>query len=401
MLHLPLALGLTSLLLAGASGAAPLSPSESGFELVPEAAPGSLGASLTATRQGLFLSYLEPLPQGGHALRASRLEGRRWLPASTIVSGPQLIANWADFPAIAEAGDGSLVAHWLERIGSAGFDYGISLARSTDGGKSWQPLGRLNDDAVSAEHGFVSWVQEGSGLRAFWLDGREQPRGGATTLRTARVGSRVEPSQWLDERVCDCCQTSATLTDAGTLVAYRDRSAQEIRDLALGRWTGSSFLSLAGPPADRWKITACPVNGPALAARGKQVAVAWYTASQEKPRVSLAFSTDAGTTFGAPIEVDGGRPLGRLGLLLLDSGEAVVSWLAAVEGGAAVQLRRVRPDGRSGAALAVARTGTGRAGGVPRMALLADKIYLAWVDSASQPQRLRVRELAPTELPAP
>ena len=32
---------------------------------------------------------------------------------------------------------------------------------------------------------------------------------------------------------------------------------------------------------DGWKIAACPVNGPAVAANGKRVALAWFTAPND------------------------------------------------------------------------------------------------------------------------
>ena len=35
----------------------------------------------------------------------------------------------------------------------------------------------------------------------------------------------------LDERVCECCQTSAAVTSEGVIVAYRDRSEGEVRDI--------------------------------------------------------------------------------------------------------------------------------------------------------------------------
>jgi hypothetical protein len=45
--------------------------------------------------------------------------------------------------------------------------------------------------------------------------------------------------------------------------------------------------------SDNWKIDACPVNGPAIAATGRRVAVAWFTAANDTARVKLAFSSAA------------------------------------------------------------------------------------------------------------
>ena len=88
-------------------------------------------------------------------------------------------------------------------------------------------------------------------------------------------------------------------------------------------------VSAAGTPvhADNWEINGCPVNGPAIAARGKNVAVAWFAAKDNAPKTQLAFSKDGGRTFGAPIRIDSGTTLGRVGLTLLADGRALVSWI--------------------------------------------------------------------------
>ena len=55
-----------------------------------------------------------------------------------------------------------------------------------------------------------------------------------------------------------------------------------------------------------------PINGPPIAARGKDVVVAWFTAPNEMNRSYLAFSHDGGQTFGAPVRVDDEESLGRM-----------------------------------------------------------------------------------------
>ena len=39
----------------------------------------------------------------------------------------------------------------------------------------------------------------------------------------------------LDQRVCDCCQTSVAKTQDGPVAIYRDRSEEEIRDIYMVR----------------------------------------------------------------------------------------------------------------------------------------------------------------------
>ena len=175
-------------------------------------------------------------------------------------------------------------------------------------------------------------------------------------LRSTTVRQGVPPGEdvLVDARVCDCCPTTAVRTSTGVVAAYRDRSEGEMRDISVarlvqGRWQSGGFVH-----ADGWRIEGCPVNGPALASAGDLVALAWFTAANDVGRVSLAFSRDGGASFGAPIQIDDGRPLGRVDVEMLPDGSAVVLWLERRDGGGAVQARRVGPDGRRGPATELA-----------------------------------------------
>src|SRR5687768_4809384 len=97
------------------------------------------------------------------------------------------------------------------------------------------------------------------------------------TLRYATIdanGNLADETQ-LDERVCECCQTSAAVTSAGPIAVYRDRSATEVRDIYIVRQVNGSWTSPQPVYADNWQINGCPVNGPSVAADGSRVAVAW------------------------------------------------------------------------------------------------------------------------------
>lgn len=365
--------------------------------LDPPAGPGAMAPNLMAAGRDLLLTWLEPLdPRDkgkGHRLRIARLAGgARWSAPVTIASGADFFANWADFPGVAVGPKGGLAAHWLARNGPGPYDYAIQLARSADGGATWKRAGILHGDGTPAEHGFVAWVAEPTGLRAFWLDGREMAKGGhggshgghgggAMTLRTAGIDGS-SPEEAVDTRVCECCQTDSAWTAEGPIVVYRDRSEQEVRDIYRVRRTAKGWSRPAPVHADNWKIPGCPVNGPAVAADGRNVAVAWFTGAENRPRVKVAFSQDAGERFGLPVEVDAGRPLGRVDVVLDGQGGAVVSWLASEGEGAVVHLRRVK-GGKAGPIVSAATTGAGRSSGFPRMARLGETLYVAWVEDGA------------------
>ena len=73
---------------------------------------------------------------------------------------------------------------------------------------------------------------------------------------------------------------------------------------------------------DGWQIDACPVNGPALAARGRNIAIAWFTATGDQGRVCGVLLRHR-RTFGAPIRLDDVTSFGRVDVDLLDEGSAV------------------------------------------------------------------------------
>lgn len=364
--------------------------------LDPPAKPGSMAPNLSLDGGSVLLSWLEPpnprvKPQdGNYALRVSRLDGGRWSEPVTVASGTDFFANWADFPSVTAAGGGRLLAHWAAKSAGDTYAYDVRLARSDDGGRTWKPMGTAHDDRTPTEHGFVSAVPEGDEVRVFWLDGRETVSGkrGAMALRTALVGDRIGKSELLDSRVCDCCQTAAAATSAGPLVVYRDRTGQEIRDVALVRREGNRWSAPRAVHRDGWEIAGCPVNGPAVAADGRRVAVAWYTQGKDRPGVEVALSGDAGASFGAPAKVDGNGPLGRVDAVLDGNGDAIVAWVAAEGKGAAIRLARVDRTGRVGPPITVARTETGRSSGFPRLERTGKTLVVAWVEP-SEPFRLR------------
>jgi hypothetical protein len=225
---------------------------------------------------------------------------------------------------------------------------------------------------------------------AAWLDGRnskgghdaggEHGHGGAMTLRTAEFdssGQLFEEAE-LDARVCDCCQTDAAMTAEGPVVIYRDRSEEEIRDIAVTRKVNGQWQAPQTIHTDQWEIKGCPVNGPAIAAQGQSIAIAWYTAAQNQPRVQLVFSEDGGKSFSAPIPVDDGAPIGRVDVVLKDEKTAIVSWLEEVEEGGEIRLAEISSEGKSGDSITATTTGVSRQSGFPILEQMGGQLLLAW-----------------------
>jgi hypothetical protein len=133
--------------------------------------------------------------------------------------------------------------------------------------------------------------------------------------------------------------------------------------------------------ADSWRIEACPVNGPALSARGRDVAIAWFTGKDNQNRAFAAFSKDAGRTFGPAIRLDDGRSLGRVDIERMSDGSAIAAWMESTAGGAELRIRRVDASGRRGDAVTVTAMSPARASGYPRMAVDGASLVFAWTEA--------------------
>ncbi len=364
----------------------------------PTTRAGSQTPNLFAAADGaLVLTWLEPAGQD-LALRLALHDAEGWNAPVTVVQGP-LFDNWADFAAAAALPDGTLVATWLQRFeGHEG--YGIRWSRSTDRGASWSSPQTLHEHQSGPEYGFVSLAPTPDDtLALFWLDGRESTEhGGQMQLRTATLGRTGPPTDrgLVDDRVCDCCQTSAAPTTPGPVVAYRDRALGELRDIHV-----AGPHPRLGEPVhdDGWVIAGCPVNGPSLASHGDRLVVAWFSAPSDEPRVQVAFGP-VGGSFAAPVRVDLGRPVGRVSVVALDAQTAIVTFVEhdPSAGKATIVARRVTAAGTVGPAHAVAATQSARAAGFPRAARSGDHIVWAWTTVEGETSQVRVAQALVAEV---
>jgi len=368
------------------------------LQLGPLASPAgdaSAQPQLTASKDGVILSWLENAGSQT-TLKFSERTVTGWSDARTVASGDDFFANWADVPSVMRLADRTLVAHWLQSHGaSAGYD--VRLARSTDDGRTWSAPFSPHHDGTKTQHGFASLFDAGGGLGLIWLDGRAMKPGvgpddegtGDMGLRAARFdrnGQQVSEDA-VSVRVCECCPTASAVTADGPIVAYRNRSADEVRDIHVSRLSGGAWTVPAPVHADGWTIDGCPVNGPAISASGRDVAVAWFTAPNDEGHAFVTFSQDAGRTFSAPIRVDEAGSLGRVDVEQMPDGSAVVGWVELADRIAAFKVRRVERNGQRSAAVTITDLGGRRNSGYPRMARHGQEVVFAWTGTGD---RLRV-----------
>jgi hypothetical protein len=361
------------------------------------AVPAGMGSeepNVSAGPDGrVYLSWLQAAEPDGYKMMFSvRDDKGMWAEPKMIAGGTNWFVNDADFPSMTALSDGTLAAHWLGNNEPGSEAYDVNIAMSHDGGATWSKPIIPHRDKVKSEHGFVSLVPGAGGqLNAIWLDGRNAPEEGegdmALMHTTIAADGTLGPENVLDKRVCECCQTSATTTSEGLLVVYRDRSEEEIRDIALVRYTNGSWSQPEPLNKDNWQIDACPVNGPAISSNGQNVAVAWFTGAEEKLRVYTMLSTDSGKTFGKPIQVDDGKPNGRVDVLSLPSGGALVTWMErSDQGRAQIRIRRIDAKGTLEPSAAVSGDTGVRSGAFARMERAGNQALIAWTDSGDEPR---------------
>jgi hypothetical protein len=364
---------------------------------------GSHLPRLTTISNGVGISYVSSGKQGD-TLFYTHAHKPLELSSPPFAMGTDWFINWADFPSVVyfsdQAGEKAIFAHWLQYSGEGTYDYNIMNYNGWPG--DFSQIDKLHQDTVSAEHGFLSSAAlPGGGLQVTWLDGRytkvqegaaagagevegqEEDHGhghggGAMTLRTKTLTDST--SVELDHRVCDCCNTATVATKELTMVAYRDRSEHEIRDIGyVIKPTGGEWSTPKLVHADNWEISGCPVNGPALAANDAgNIAAIWYTAPADRAQIKFSRYDSANATFSPPLLLDDNTPLGRVDLQLADDGTAYATALTTKEGtdDAFLTLWTISPTGEVSREDLVT-TSAARSAGFPKIALFQDKLFWA------------------------
>lgn len=382
---------------AGPESAQPPVGPQSGMPFLASAPDGSV-----------YLSWIDPVESNQHALRFSRWDGTRWSAAETIAQGSNWFVNWADFPSIDVLPDGGLLAHWLTRSNAGSkFGYGIRIAKRDPGAKSWREIHGMSLDEPSDYAGFLAFVPGES--EAIYLappaghhagagghDGETHEEGHRKTARYIAFTGKgtLDKDIEVDADTCSCCQTAIARTSRGLIAAYRDHRPGEIRDISVIRLTQGGWTQPRTLNADGWKINGCPTDGPSIAARQSQVAIAWLTRANDSPKVQASLSHDGGETFSPPLRLDSGNPLGRPSIIALNAGAMnpakrppaknsgyIAVWLEKTAGETLeVRVRRIREDGSLGTPRVVAQAPAGRAAGFPKIAATGNQLLVVWRD---------------------
>lgn len=369
---------------------------EEGRPLGVRAGTDSHGPRLTRGADGtVLLSWMERVGEE-RVLRVTEVERSGFGDIVEVTSDPQMFVNWADVPSVTVLNDGRWLAHWLSYSADLPYSYDVLLSQSLDDGATWSEPFSPHDDGTPTEHGFVTVFPSGDDAGLIWLDGRktgleptDNPVDTGMTLRGAAVDAAgdISADQLIDDFICDCCQTDVAVTPSGPIAVYRDRTADEIRDISLSRYTDGAWQAPEPFSADSWEIAACPVNGPEIAVHGDYVAVAWFTAAGTVPRVKVRISRNGGRTFGDEIEIARVTSLGHVQIDWIGDNAFAVSWLQRFEELKDIQVRSVTVNGDLGRVRTMGRTEIERT--FPQMLKVDRDLVFVWTDRGREGTRIR------------
>jgi hypothetical protein len=358
---------------------------------------------LFANGDQLVMSWTQKINDSMFALSYSELNENKWTKPVEIVTGDNWFVNWADFPAIAKNND-NLLVHFLQKSDSKTFAYDVRLMLSNTNGDTWSNDFLLHSDSTKTEHGFVTLLPyKGDSFFVTWLDGRNTGGGshgdehssGAMNIRAAVVQptGQIIDNTLVDAKTCDCCQTSAAITSKGPIIVYRDRTDEEVRDIYISRLLDGSWTIPKPIHNDNWVIDGCPVNGPKAASYENTLAVAWFTAANNKPKVKLSFSNDSGASFDIPIQIGNGKPIGRVDVALLDEDNALVSWMESTKDAAKIKVMKVNSNGEKHEPVVISTISAARASGFPQIEIVNDIVYIAWNNILDNQSNIKIKNI--------
>jgi hypothetical protein len=350
--------------------------------------PSTMVPRLTTSDRGVILSWVVR-NKTRTELRFAERTSSGWSNPTTAASGEKWFLSYADPPVVMRRPDGTLLASWLLSTNPLYEGSDLQISSSQDNGKTWMRPVVPHHDGTEQQHAFPAYYElPGNGLGVLWLDGRDiqpsdaHPEGGPMALRFAEYDAQWRRTREgvVDAMTCECCPTTIATTSDGVITAFRDRTDKEIRDIAVSRLENGAWTPATRVYEDNWEVVACPVNGPVLSAKGRNVAVAWFTVRNEKGQAWAAFSNDAGRTWGRPIRLDDGISLGRPGVELLDDGSAIVSWVEVAENRGHFKLRRIQSSGARSDAVTVSNPSLRLSMDSPRLARHGQELIVAWTE---------------------
>lgn len=262
----------------------------------------------------VHLAWLEKAGAAG-TVKTVRIDGESKTAVTPVQVNPEAFPPDAfhQAPGLATGTGNHIFVSWSTANQAPGslFASDLHVARSQDGGQTFENPVQVNDDGLPISHTFENLATgNGSDLYVAWLDGRgKDPSGSALLFGCSNnQGQTIGKNLTADGMACPCCRPMVTVAPNGHLwVAWRKTFAGNVRDIVMAKSEdrGQTFSSPLLVHKDNWVFSACPHRGPSIGFdRFGRIYVGWYTeGTDEKPRLLVATSDDQGRTFSPPVSL--------------------------------------------------------------------------------------------------
>lgn len=265
-------------------------------------------------RGSVHLAWLEKAGPVG-AVKSVRIGKESKAVATPVQVNPEAFPPDAfhQAPGLATGTGNHVFVSWSTANQAPGslFASDLHVARSQDGGQTFENPVQVNDDGLPISHTFEDLATgNGSDLYVAWLDGRGKDHSGAAVLFgcSNNQGQTMGKNLTVDGMACPCCRPMVAVAPNGHLwVVWRKTFTGNVRDIVLAKSEdrGQTFSSPLLVHKDNWVFSACPHRGPSIGFdRFGRIYVGWYTeGTDEKPRLLIATSDDQGRTFSRPVSL--------------------------------------------------------------------------------------------------
>ncbi|MDT4969682.1 MAG: hypothetical protein QOJ64_4419 [Acidobacteriota bacterium] len=301
-----------------------------------------------------------------------------------------------DPPTLAVAPDGTVYAGWTATLPAQKHATDLYLSTSRDGGRTFDPPLKVNDDGMAVGHGMHS-LAVGTDGRVYvaWLDERNKarsaPAGGSMQKMdhmesnrevfvafSADSGRSISKNQLVAKDACPCCKTAiAAGPDGRVFASWRQVLPGEFRHIAVAASDDGarSFSPRVIVSDDRWMIATCPVSGPALSiADDGALRVVWYTEGEKAaPGIYWVESKDNGRSFSPGRALANGEARGTPILLANRRSAPLVVW-ESNEGGSPRVMSAPLADAGTPTPTLLASVGE-----LPSAAASADQIFVGYI----------------------
>ena len=265
-------------------------------------------------------------------------DGRTEGTAVRVNSQPGVATAWrGDPPTVVVAPDHTVYVGWTARLDSpSGHATDLYLSSSKDGGQTFGPAVKVNDDTKPAVHGmhslavgndgriYLAWLDERNIAPMEMKDSKMDPAVKGHHMESNRElffassgdgGHTFTPNQRVATNVCPCCKTAVAIgPDNRLYLSWRQVLPGDLRHIAVNSTVdhGKTFSTPKIVSDDQWMIAGCPVSGPAIAvAQDGSLRVLWFSGGKNgQTGLYSSISTDHGASFQPRQLVSGGETQG-------------------------------------------------------------------------------------------